>query len=117
MDVNPYSERQYRKLGGESPRSFLENLTREGDFHLLVGGGTVVAHPPRLVDSAHACCAACTAHNSAEPRPRGRVNCTTWVWNSDASHAQAREFCSVIGKLVPRADGDDAVRCTGRLAL
>ena len=24
-------------------------------------------------------------------RPRGRVNCTTWVWNSDASHAQARE--------------------------
>ena len=59
--------------------------------HTEMGGGTVVAHPPRLVDSAHACCAACAAHNSAEPRPRGRVNCTTWVWNSDASHAQARE--------------------------
>jgi len=41
MHVNPYSERQYRKLGGESPRSFLEKLTSEGDFHLLVGGGTV----------------------------------------------------------------------------
>ena len=38
--------------------------------HTEMGGGTVVAHPPRLVDSAHACCAACTAHNSAEPRSR-----------------------------------------------
>ena len=41
MHVNPYSERAYRQLGGESPRSFLEKLTSEGDFHLLVGGGTV----------------------------------------------------------------------------
>ena len=41
MHLNPYSERTYRKLGGESPRSFLEQLTKQGNYHLLVGGGTV----------------------------------------------------------------------------
>ena len=41
MHLNPYSERPYKKLGGESPKSFLEQLTRKGNYHLLVGGGTV----------------------------------------------------------------------------
>jgi apolipoprotein N-acyltransferase len=41
MHFNPYSERTYSKLGGESPKGFLERLTREGNYHLLVGGGTV----------------------------------------------------------------------------
>jgi len=41
MHFNPFSTRTYRKLGGLSPRGFLEALTGEGDFHLLVGGGTV----------------------------------------------------------------------------
>ena len=28
-------------MGGESPRSFLEGLSGAGNYHLLVGGGTV----------------------------------------------------------------------------
>ena len=41
MHLTPTSERRFRKLGGHSPKSYLEALTSEGDFHLLVGGGTV----------------------------------------------------------------------------
>jgi apolipoprotein N-acyltransferase len=41
MHFNPYSERVYPKLGDLSPRGVLEKLTGEGNFHLLVGGGTL----------------------------------------------------------------------------
>ncbi len=41
MHLTPTLERRFRKLGGHSPKSYLEDLTRSGNFHLLVGGGTV----------------------------------------------------------------------------
>ncbi|MEC9388674.1 MAG: apolipoprotein N-acyltransferase [Myxococcota bacterium] len=41
MHLTPTSERRFRKLGGHSPKSYLEAMTSAGDFHLLVGGGTV----------------------------------------------------------------------------
>ena len=41
MHFNPHSERKYRKLGDRSPRGVLEQLTADGNFHLLVGGGTL----------------------------------------------------------------------------
>lgn len=60
--------------------------------HTEMGGGIVVGGGSLLkVDNASACCAACMAHNVAQPRPRGRVNCTTWVFNVDPLHSQARE--------------------------
>ena len=60
--------------------------------HTEMGGGTVVGGGARLkLENASACCEACLQHNQAVPRPRGRVNCTTWVYNTDPSHAQARE--------------------------
>ena len=61
--------------------------------HTEMAGGSVVGGGSRLkLDNASACCAACQRHNNAVPRPRGRVNCTTWVYNmADASHPQSRE--------------------------
>ena len=41
VHVNPNSDRRYRRLEGHSPRTFFENYTKSGDFHLLIGGGTV----------------------------------------------------------------------------
>jgi apolipoprotein N-acyltransferase len=41
VHVNPNSERRYRKLEGHSPRTFFEKYTRTGNFHLLIGGGTM----------------------------------------------------------------------------
>jgi apolipoprotein N-acyltransferase len=40
MHFNPASERAYRKLGDRSPKEYLENIAGEGNFHLLLGGGT-----------------------------------------------------------------------------
>ena len=60
--------------------------------HTEMAGGGVVGGGARLkLESARACCEACRAHNRAQPRPRGRLNCTTWVYNHDAAHPQARE--------------------------
>lgn len=60
--------------------------------HTEMGGGTVVGGGGRLkLASAAACCQACQQHNTATPRPRGRINCTTWVYNRDSSHPQASE--------------------------
>ena len=60
--------------------------------HTEMGGGIVVGGGAKLkLESPHACCAACLAHNTAVPRPRGRRNCTTWVFNMDGEHAQFRE--------------------------
>ena len=57
-----------------------------------MGGGSVVGGGAHLkLDSAGACCAACEQHNIARPRPRGRRNCTTWVYNADLQHPQAKE--------------------------
>ena len=76
-----------RRAGGGSRRQASACNIFE---HTEMGGGTVVAHPPRLADSAHACCAACAAHNSAEPRQRPRKLHDVGL-ELDASHAQARE--------------------------
>ncbi len=60
--------------------------------HTEMGGGSVVGGGARLrLASARECCEACRAHNPAQPRPRGRLNCTTWVYNHDPTHPQARE--------------------------
>lgn len=72
--------------------------------HTEMGGGTVVGGGARLLlDNASACCQACRAHNEAQPRPRGRVNCTTWVYNHDREHHQSRE-CWFKRHDVPWAD-------------
>lgn len=65
---------------------------------MVVGGGVHLKLP-----SAAACCAACLAHNSARPRPRGRLNATTWVYNHDRSHPQASE-CWLKRHAAPWAD-------------
>ena len=60
--------------------------------HTEMGGGGVVGGGAHLLlANASECCAACQKHNTAKPRPRGRLNCTTWVWNADPSHPQSRE--------------------------
>jgi len=41
VHVNPNSERRFRRLKGHSPKTFFEDYTRTGNFHLLIGGGTV----------------------------------------------------------------------------
>ena len=72
--------------------------------HTEFGGGSVVGGGSRLrLPNATACCEACVAHNVAQPRPRGRVNCTTWVYNHDQSHAQAGE-CWLKRHSMPWAD-------------
>ena len=61
-------------------------------LHTEMGGGGVVGGGSRLLlQNASACCAACRIHNSFRPRPRGRLNCTTWVYNADPSHPQFGE--------------------------
>jgi apolipoprotein N-acyltransferase len=41
VHVNPdMSRRRFKKLGKRSPRVFFETLSKEGGFHLLIGGGT-----------------------------------------------------------------------------
>ena len=41
VHVNPNDERRFRNLNGKSPKTFFEDYTKAGDFHLLIGGGTV----------------------------------------------------------------------------
>jgi len=42
VHVNPNSARvKYRRLGRKSPRVYFEGLSKAGDYHLLIGGGTV----------------------------------------------------------------------------
>jgi apolipoprotein N-acyltransferase len=41
MHLTPTLERRFQQLGGHSPKSYLEHMTSSGNFHLLVGGGTV----------------------------------------------------------------------------
>lgn len=72
--------------------------------HTEMGGGQVVGGGSHLkLPNASACCAACTSHNAAQPRPKGRINCTTFVYNHDPSHAQAHE-CWLKRHDVPWAD-------------
>ena len=73
-------------------------------MHTEMGGGTVVGGGGHLkLADAGACCAACQAHNVAKPRPRGRRNCTTWVYNSGPEHSQWRE-CWFKSHSSPLAD-------------
>jgi hypothetical protein len=74
--------------------------------HTEMGGGTVVGGGANMkLGSASECCQACHAHNTQVPRPRGRRNCTTWVYNSDPTHHQARE-CWFKSHDAPWADID-----------
>ena len=58
--------------------------------HTELAGSVVKWGATNRVDNASACCASCLVHNQP-PQPRGRRNCTSWVWNHDASSAQFRE--------------------------
>jgi len=41
VHVNPdMKKRRFKRLGKRSPRTFFETLSKEGDFHMLIGGGT-----------------------------------------------------------------------------
>ncbi len=64
ISFNPHDETVARVLGNRSPRTFFEDLAREGNFDLLIGGGTIEEGPG---DSY-------TAYNSAyEFRRDGRL--------------------------------------------
>jgi apolipoprotein N-acyltransferase len=40
MHLTPTLTRRFSKLDGHSPKSYLETMSKEGNYHLLVGGGT-----------------------------------------------------------------------------
>ena len=95
--------------GHPSP-SLLSSTSELGECHAFphteFSGGMVVGGGARFkLPNASVCCAACLAHNRAKPRPRGRLNCTTWVYNSDTSHHQAQE-CWLKRHTMPWADID-----------
>jgi len=50
VPFNPDSNRPSQRLNGLSPREFFENLTRLGQFDLLVGGGTTEYQPGTTAD-------------------------------------------------------------------
>lgn len=42
--INPDDEKDYRALGGISPREFFSRMVSRGDYDFLIGGGTIELH-------------------------------------------------------------------------
>ena len=105
--------------------------------HTELAGSVVKWGATNKLDNASACYSSCLTHNQP-PQPRGRRNCTSWVWNHDTSSTQFGEcwlkahpdpwsdmlllrgvakswHSGIVGVSVPTA-GDFTTRsCRGRL--